>query len=199
MKTAASIHRAKSARRSLRAERPVRRSSRSASCGYDGGLLARRQAVPATRRSVEQLILPGKAAGRWWARSMHRRNSQDGNTRSTRPSHAEETPCVLQPICTEVGPQQSELDQIVLRATAANALVFSGERRKRPDRSVKIPELERRKPARQCGKIGTRRITPLSRQGLHLARPRVERGLIAHDGLRQDDMQVGEPVARPRK
>src|SRR5215470_1721532 len=173
MKTAASIHRAKSARRSLRAERPVRRSSRSASCGYDGGLLARRQAVPATGRPVEQLILPGKAAGRWCARSMHRRNAQHGNTRSTRPSHAEETPCVLQPIGTEVGPQQSELDQIVLRATAANALVFPRERRKRPDCTGKIPELKRGKPARQGGKVGTRRVTPLSRQGLHLARTRI--------------------------
>src|SRR5258708_2110972 len=108
-------------------------------------------------------------------------------------------PRLAQPIDTEVGPQQSELDQVVLRAATANAFVFPRERRKRLDRTGKIPAFERRESARQCGKVRTRRVTPFSRQCLDLASTSVEGGFVAHDGLRQEDMQIGEPVAWPRQ
>jgi hypothetical protein len=47
----------------------------------------------------------------------------------------------------KAGLQQSELDQVVLRAAAANALVFGSERGEHLDRSEKIPALERREAA----------------------------------------------------
>ena len=47
-------------------------------------------------------------------------------------------PRFAQAIGGEISTQQGELDQVVLRAAAANALVLSRWRRKRLDRSRKI-------------------------------------------------------------
>src|SRR5258708_24950134 len=112
---------------------------------------------------------------------------------------AEQMSRFVLPIGAEVGPQQGELDQVVLRAAAANPFVFPGERRKRLDRAGKVPAFEGRESARHCRKIRARRVTPLARQCLYLTSPRIERGLVAHDGLRQEDMQIGEPIAGPRQ
>src|SRR2546430_4023723 len=65
--------------------------------------------------------------------SMHRRDPRDGNAGSTRSPRAEQMPCFLQPAGVEIGLQQGELDQVVLRAAAANAFVFPVERGKRLD------------------------------------------------------------------
>ena len=89
---------------------------------------------------------------------MHRRNSHDGNAGSTRPPHAKQTPRFLQPIGVDIGLQQCELDQIVLRAATANAFVFPRERRKRLDRAGKILAFERRAAARQRAKVRARRV-----------------------------------------
>ena len=88
-------------------------------------------------------------------------------------------PRLLQPVGIEIGLQQRELDQVVLRAAAADAFVFAGERGEHLDRGGKIPAFERRKSARQRGKVGARRVTPLARQFLDLAGAGVERRLIA--------------------
>ena len=79
---------------------------------------------------------------------MRRGKPRDRNAGSTRAPRAEQTPSFLKPIGRGIGPQQAELDQVVLRAAAANALVFGGERGKRLDRRAKIPALERREAAR---------------------------------------------------
>ncbi len=63
----------------------------------------------------------------------------------------------------------------------------------------KIPALERREAARQRRQVGAGRVAPLARQLLHLAGAGLEPGLIAHDRLRQNDVQIGEPAARPRQ
>ncbi len=63
----------------------------------------------------------------------------------------------------------------------------------------KIPAFESRKAPCQCRKVRAGRVTPLARQFLDLPSTRVERRVIAHDRLCQDDVQIGEPVARPRQ
>ena len=115
---------------------------------------------------------------------------------STRPSRAEQMPRFLQSIGAEIGPQQSELDQVVLRAATANALVFPYQWRKHLYRAGKISAFERRESTGQCGKIRARRVAPFSRQYLDLTSTRVELGFAAHDRLRQNDVQIGEPAAR---
>ena len=45
-------------------------------------------------------------------------------------------------------------------------------------------------------KVGAGRVTPRLRQLLHPACASIERGIIAHDNLSQDDVQVGKPAAR---
>jgi hypothetical protein len=87
----------------------------------------------------------------------------------------------------------------VLRAATANAFVFFCERGERLDRRGKIPVFEGREAARQGRKVRAGRVTPFARQFLHLASTEVERGVIAHDSLCQDDVQVGERAARPRQ
>jgi hypothetical protein len=67
------------------------------------------------------------------------------------------------PLSAEIGPQQRELDQVVLRAAAANAFVFPCERREHLDRRRKIPVLEGREAARQGRKVRAGRVTPLAR------------------------------------
>jgi hypothetical protein len=57
---------------------------------------------------------------------MHRLHSRDGNAGSTRSPRAEKAPRLLQPVGVEIGLQQRELDQIVLRAAAAYSFVFPG-------------------------------------------------------------------------
>src|SRR5580700_1739784 len=96
-------------------------------------------------------------------RLPHRRDPRDGNAGSTRSPRAEQMPSFLQPAGVEIGLQQRELDQVVLRAAAANAFAFPGERGKCLDRSGKIPALERRKAARQRWKVIARGVTPLAR------------------------------------
>src|SRR5437016_6170589 len=115
-------------------------------------------------------------------REKWQRDAQDGNAGGPGPPHAEQMARFTRPIGAEIGPQQGELDQVMLRTAAANTFVLPGERRKRLDRSGKIAAFERREAARQGGKVRARRITPLSRQRLDLASARVERGLVAHDG-----------------
>ena len=84
----------------------------------------------------------------------------------------------------------------MLRAAAADAFILARERRKGLDRRTEIAAFECREAARQLRQIGAGRVTPLPRQLLHPARTRVERGIIVHNGLSQDDVQVGEPAAR---
>jgi hypothetical protein len=52
---------------------------------------------------------------------MHRRNTRDSNSGSARPPRAEQPLRLLHPAGFEIGLQQGELDQVVLRAAAANA------------------------------------------------------------------------------
>src|SRR6266851_135107 len=125
-------------------------------------------------------------------RSLHRRHPRDGNAGSTRSPPAEKVPRLLQPARVEIGLQQGELDQVVLRAAATNAFVFPGERRKRLDRRGKIAAFECLEAVRQRRQVGAGRVTLGPSQILDLAGAAVEPGLIANDGLRQDDMQVGD-------
>ena len=89
---------------------------------------------------------------------MHRRDRQDRNARGTRPARTEQTARFLQAIGVDVGPQQGELDQIVLRTATADAFVIPGERRKRLDRAGKIAVFERREATRQRRKVRAGRV-----------------------------------------
>jgi hypothetical protein len=59
---------------------------------------------------------------------MHRGNPHDRNPGCARPPKIKQALRFLQPIGLDVGPQQGELDQIVLGAAAANAFVLPDER-----------------------------------------------------------------------
>ena len=83
---------------------------------------------------------------------MHHREPCDGNTGRAPPPHAKQTPRLLQPIGVDIGLQQRELDQVVLRATTANAFVLPLERRKRLDRARKIPAFERHEARASAGR-----------------------------------------------
>jgi hypothetical protein len=75
---------------------------------------------------------------------MRRGKPRDRNAGSTRPPRTEQAPRLFGPVGLKEGFQQCEFDQVVLRAAAANALVFGGERGKHFYRREKIPALERR-------------------------------------------------------
>ena len=55
---------------------------------------------------------------------MQRRHPRNGNTRSTGAPLVEQPPCLVQPVDAEIGLQQRELDQVVLRAAAADETAF---------------------------------------------------------------------------
>ena len=105
---------------------------------------------------------------------------------------------IVPAVHVEIGLQQRELDEVVLRAAASNALAFRGERGKHLDRRGKIPAFERREAARQHRKVGAGGVTPLARQLRHLVRTDFQRGVIAHHGVCQNHMHVGQPGARSR-
>src|SRR5262245_9990828 len=96
----------------------------------------------------------------------------DGNSGSPWPPCAEQALGVVRPVGREAGPQQREVDQVVLRAAAADALVLARERRQRLDRRGIVATFERGEPDRQGGKVLARRVAALGRQGLDLAGPR---------------------------
>jgi hypothetical protein len=128
---------------------------------------------------------------------MHPRDPHDGNPGSAWPPLAEQSPRFLQPIGVDIGLQQGKLDQIVLCAAPANALVFAGEWRQCFNRAGRIPALECRQAARQRGKKRAGRVAPFARQFRYLASTGIERGVISDDSLHQQNMQISEPVARP--
>jgi hypothetical protein len=126
---------------------------------------------------------------------MHRRNPHHGHAGSARPPQAEQTLRFLRPIGVEISLQQCELDQVVLRAAATDALVLAGERGQRLDRAQKIAAFEGPQATRQRWKVRAGRVTPLARQLLHLSGTGIQRGIIFHDNLCQSDVQIGEPAA----
>ena len=128
---------------------------------------------------------------------MHPRDPHDGNPASAWPPLAEQSPRFLQPTGVDIGLHQGKLDQIVLCAAAANALVFAGEWRQCFNRAGRIPALECRQAARQRRKVRAGRVAPFARQFRHLASTGIECGVISHDSLHQQNMQISEPVARP--
>jgi len=79
--------------------------------------------------------------------SLRRGEPRDRNGGSTRSPSAEQALRLFGSVGLKVGLQQRELDQVVLRAAAANALVFGSERGEHPGRREKIPALERREAA----------------------------------------------------
>ena len=126
---------------------------------------------------------------------MHRLDAEDRDAHGTRPPGSEQTARFLQAIGINAGTQQGEVDQVVLRAAAADALVIPGERRKRRDRARKIAVFEGREAARQRRKIRAGRVTAFTRKFLDLPGAGGEPGVIAYDRLREHHMQIGEPAA----
>ena len=86
-------------------------------------------------------------------RSVDRRHAGNGNAGSSRPPRTEQPARLLWPIGVEIGLQQRELDQVVLRAAAANAFASPRERCQRLDRDGKVSAFERREAAPQRGKV----------------------------------------------
>lgn len=122
---------------------------------------------------------------------MHCFESTDGNAASARPSRTQYFPCLLEPTRVEACFQQCELDQIVLRAAAANALILSSERPQNCNRLSKVAMLECSKSTRQCRQVGTRRVTPLARQSTHLLGACLKTCLVSHHRLCQENMKIG--------
>jgi hypothetical protein len=129
---------------------------------------------------------------------MHRGNPHDRNPGCVRPPDIKQALRFLQPIgldealskvnsirscCARLPPMRS-----FWPASGAIASIAG-----------KILPLERRKAARKGRKVRARGVTPLARQFLHLPGTDIDRGIIPHDRLGQDDVQVGEPVAWPRQ
>ena len=79
--------------------------------------------------------------------SLRRGEPRDRNAGSTRSPSAEQALRLFGSVGLKVGLQQRELDQVVLRAAAADALVFGSERGEHLGRREKIPALERREAA----------------------------------------------------
>ena len=75
---------------------------------------------------------------------MRRGKPRDRNAGRTRSPNAEQALRFFGSAGLKVRLQQREFDQVMLRAAAANALVFGGERGKHFYRREKIPALERR-------------------------------------------------------
>jgi hypothetical protein len=115
------------------------------------------------------------------------------------PPDAEQSPRFLQPIGPDIGLQQREFDQIVLRAATANPFVLPRQRRQRFERAGKIAAFEGREAPNQRGKVRARRVTPLSGQLLYSTSTGMARRIISHDSLHKQHMQISEPTARPRQ
>ena len=78
---------------------------------------------------------------------MRRGKPRDRNAGRTRSPSAEQALRFFGSAGLKVRLQQREFDQVMLRAAAANALVFGGERGEHLDRRRKIAALERREGA----------------------------------------------------
>ena len=87
----------------------------------------------------------------------------------------------------------------MLRAAAADTLVLAGKGSQRLDCRCEIPPFERGEAARQRRQVGAGGIAPGSGECLDLPIARLERRIVTHHGMRQDDVQVGEPTGRPRQ
>ena len=83
---------------------------------------------------------------------MHRRKPRDRNAGSAQPACTYQTPCFFEPIGVDIGLQQCELDQIVLRSATANAFIFPCERGERLDRAEKSPCSNAAKPRAAAGR-----------------------------------------------
>src|SRR5690348_10010801 len=90
-----------------------------------------------------------------------------GNARGTGSPRGEQALGFLRPAGVEIGLQQSELDQVVLGAAAADAFVLPGERGEGVDRSGKIAAFESGQSPRQRRQIGAGRVASLARHRLH--------------------------------
>jgi len=86
----------------------------------------------------------------------------------------------------------------VLRTAAADALVLTGKGSQRLYRRGEIPPLESREAARQRRQVGAGGVTPGRGEFLDFAIARLDRRIVAHHGMRQNDVQVGEATARSR-
>src|SRR5258708_28240167 len=94
------------------------------------------------------------------ARSLRRGGPRDRNAGSTRSPSAEQALRLFSSVGLKVGLQQRELDQVVLRAAAANALVFGSERRKHLDPREKIPAPAPPQPPLQRPQVRPRPVSP---------------------------------------
>src|SRR5260370_42489678 len=83
---------------------------------------------------------------------MHRTQPGDGDTGRTPTSRAEQAPGVVLATRVEIGLQQRERHEIVLRTAAANSFAFARERFERVDRGGGVSPLERDEAPRQGGR-----------------------------------------------
>src|SRR3981189_2511550 len=126
---------------------------------------------------------------------MHRTQPGDGDTGRTPTSRAQQAPDVVQATRVEIGLQQRKRDKIVLSTTAANSFGFARERFERVDRGGEVSLLERDETARQGGQVRTGWVSSFARQLLPMLDLRAPPRVIRRDGLRQDDVQVRQPIA----
>jgi hypothetical protein len=86
---------------------------------------------------------------------MHSRKPGNGNARGTSTPHAHHPARILQAIRAAIGVQQRELYQVELRAAAADALEFAGNRLERVDHGTEILPSEGSEGVRHCRNQGS--------------------------------------------
>ena len=76
----------------------------------------------------------------------------------------QQAPCIVRATGVEIGLEQRERHEIVLRTTAANSFTFAGERFERVDRGGEVSLLEGDETARQGGQVRTGGVASFARQ-----------------------------------
>src|SRR6516225_9273036 len=111
-----------------------------------------RREVSSAQQPADAFLFPLDVLTR--SLSLDCRDTLNRNAGSAGTASAQQPLGLLQTPGAEIGPEQGELDQIVLRAAAADTLVLTGKGSERLYCRGEIPPLERGKAARQRRQVG---------------------------------------------
>src|SRR6516165_2704960 len=128
-------------------------------------------------------------------RSVHSRQTGNGNARGARTPRARHPARIVRAVRAEIGLQQRELHQVELCTAATDSFEFAGNRFERVDRGGEISPFESGEGARHRRNAGAGWITTVGRELVHLPDARLQLRLIAGHRLRQPDVHVGKSGA----
>ena len=165
------------------------------------------QPLAFARQGENAVARRGRAAGREIKAVAHpgvprdqcRTNPATGRRAEPRPRRAQHPARIVRAVRAEIGPQQRELHEVELRAAAADAFEFAGNRFERVDRRGEIAPLESGEAARHRRNQGTRGIAAVAGEFVDLPGARLQRGVVAGHGLRQRDVHVAKGHAGARE